>query len=358
MSKFAIILINYKGYARKFLSDCLQSLNKQTVPRNEYEIIVVDNAADEESREYLKTFSDIKIIERPDGNYCAGNNAGIKYALQNGAQYVVILNMDVEVKPEWLAELKIGLKKNPQCGILQSKILLFPKNEQEKKHPLLNTIGNKINFLGFGFTDNYRVPESKVVFAEDYPLISGYASGCSFITTKEVLQKIGDYDEELYMYHDDLDLSARARLAGYEIRLAPKSVLFHKYEFSRSNQMIFHMEKNRALTFLTMYSLPTMMILFPIFLLFELAMLFYSFVNGWFEKKKEIYKYFFKKSTWRHVFAKRRIIKKLKTIKEKEFIRDIKGGIYFQEIDNPLLKYLGNPFFEMYWYLIKFLIIW
>lgn len=358
MAKISIILVNYKDYAKKYLPDCLKSLNNQTMSKSEYEIIVVNNAADDDSRAYLNQFSEIKVYERADGNYCAANNLGIKEALKNGAEYVVIANMDTEFAPLWLAELKKAIDGNPQTGIAQSKIFLYPKNEEEKKDSLINTTGNAFNFLGFGYTENYRKKNSQISFVEKYPLINGYASGCSFIIKKEVLQKIGGYDENFYMYHDDIDISLKARLAGYEIRLAPQSMLFHKYEFPRSAQMIYHMEKNRWLTFLTIYSLPTTLIILPIFLLFESGMIFYSIITGWWPKKLENLKYFCKIETWRYLRNKRNELRNLKIGSEKDFLENLRGGIYFLEIENNVLKYLVNPILEIYWFLIKLIIVW
>lgn len=65
--------------------------------------------------------------------------------------------------------------------------------------------------------------------------------------------KIGGYNEEYYMYHDDLEISLKVKLAGYKIILAPRSVIYHQYEFSRSTKMIYYMERNRYLTIMTFY---------------------------------------------------------------------------------------------------------
>ena len=73
--------------------------------------------------------------------------------------------------------------------------------------------------------------------------------GSSFAVKKAVLDKIGGYNEEYYMYHDDLEMGWKAKLAGYKIVLAPKSVCYHKYGFSRSIKMVYYMKRTASSPF-------------------------------------------------------------------------------------------------------------
>jgi GT2 family glycosyltransferase len=349
MEKAAVIIVNYKDYAKKFLTECRDSLRQQTYP--DFQVYIVDNASSEDTRSFLsESFPEAKIIPRLDGNYCAGNNAGIKQAMADGFELFVIANMDVKFDENWLAELVKAVKQE-KVGIAQSKVLLYPQAEAEQKRPLINTLGNKIHFLGFGFTSHYRQPDSDVDnLVRD---IDGYASGCSLIIKKEVLDRIGFYDEEYYMYHDDMEMGWRAKLAGFRIVLAPRSIIYHKYEFQRSVRMLYYMERNRFLAIFSYYQPLTICLLLPTIFAFELGMLFFSIIHGSLLLRLKIYFYFLRPLSWKHIKNARRAVAKFRIKKDAEIINDFAGRIEFQEINNWLLERLVNPVLDFYWRLIR-----
>ena len=350
MDKIGIVIINYKDYAERFLLDCRDSLRQQNCGNFHYQVYLVDNASTELSRNFLtKNYPEAKILARIDGNYCAGNNLGAKTAIHDGCNYIVFVNMDTEMDKDWLKYLFLA-SKNESFGIIQSKILLF--NQKDK----INSIGNIIHYLGFGFTDGYK----NININKNTNLIElkGYTSGCSQIISKNVFDKIGYLDENYYMYHDDLEYSWRAKLAGYKIGLAEKSIVYHKYEFKRSVQMLQYMERNRYLAILHYYKLPTILVLLPIFIVMDMAMIFYSIMGKWFKKKLNVYLYFFKISTWQEILKKRTAVKSIRRIKDKNIIKNFSGTIKFTEIENPVLKYLGNPLLNVYFIIIKKIIFW
>lgn len=349
--KIGIILINYQNYAARFLNACRDSLRAQDYSAEMMNIYIVDNASTSETLEYLKTnYPEARILTRPDGNYAAASNLGLNQAISDGCEYLVTVNMDTEMAPTWLSELIAALENNPEAGIAQSKILLFPRPEEARENPRINSLGNIIHFLGFGFTSGYGEANREIT---GYPEIKGYASGCSFIIRAEVFKKVGGYNEEFYMYHDDLELSLKVRLAGYKIVLAPRSVIFHKYEFSRSVRMFYHMERNRYLTLLIFYPARLFLLVGLAGAAMDIVMFFYSFLSGRLKEELKIWGYFSRYSTYIKIRDARREIKKISVVKFSEVARDFFGRIEFQEIANPLLKYFGNPLMNLYWRLIR-----
>jgi hypothetical protein len=358
MKKVGVIIVNYREYAEKFLAECRDSLRTQSFPREQTIIYIIDNATTAETQKYLKTnFPEAKIIPREDGNYSAANKAGLQAAIQDGCELFVQVNMDVKMNVHWLRELVIAVESDEKIGLAQSKILLYPRNEAETKDPLINTLGNKMHFLGFGYTDGYGEKNSAHLDRE-LKEIQGYASGCSVIIKKALLDKIGLPDEEYYMYHDDIELSWRAKLAGYRIVLAPKSIIYHKYEFKRSVLMVYYMERNRYLAIFSFYRLPTISLIFPALIIMDCGMLLFSLINGWFPSKCKAYLYFLKSSTWKHIVDVRRTIKKNRRRKDSTIVKSFSGKILFQEIKNPLLKYIANPIFDCYWRAAKKILFW
>lgn len=350
MKKVGLVLVNYKEYANKYLSACRDSLRLQNY--SNFQVYIVDNASSNESLTYLKNnYPEAIILAREDGNYCAANNLGMTRAMKDGCQYLVAANMDTEFETSWLKELVLALDTNQDAGVAQSLILLESKNEAEKIDPLINTTGNLIHFLFFGFTNSYRLKKSALKIS-NYSEIA-YASGCSFIIRPEVYQEIGAYNEDYYMYHDDLDLSLKTRLAGYKVILAANSLVWHKYEFERSVGMLYYMERNRIISFLSFYSIFYLILLSPFFLAMSLGMTFFAIKGSWLKTKLRVDAYFLTAAAWRLIARDR---KYLRLIAKKSFSsvrRSFVGKVEFQEIDNFILRCLVNPVFNFFWQIIK-----
>ena len=354
MKKVGIILVGYKDYVNRFLIECRDSLRTQNYPKELYQVYIIDNCSINNCEFIKKNYPEAKCTSRPDGNYTAANNLGIKMAYADGCEYFVIANIDTKFDPNWLAELVKAAESDYCIGIAQSKILLYPKTKKEWEKPKINSIGNAIHFLGFGFTRGYKELDKPI---KGLPEIT-YASGCSFIIKKEVLDKIGNYDEEYWMYHDDIEISWRAKLAGYKIVLAPLSIVYHKYEFSRSVRMIYYMERNRYLVMFHYYKLATILLILPAIIAMELGIIIYSLTQGWFKTKLEVTAYFLRPNTWIKIISKRQKVKKIRKLPDKKVIKNFEGRVLFQEIENPILKYIANPLFNFYWQIIKKIIFW
>ncbi len=349
-----IVLVNYKDYAIKYLEACRDSLRLQNYPAELIKIYIVDNDSSQESVDYLRTnYPEALVLPREDGNYAAANNLGFQAAFHDGCEYVISVNLDTVMEINWLGELVEALETNSGAGLAQSKILLYPKTEAEKQVPRINSLGNIIHFLGFGYTSGHGQADREII---GYPEINGYASGCSLIIRREVWEKIGGYNEEYYMYHDDLELSLKVKLAGYKIILAPQSVIYHKYEFSRSTKMIYYMERNRYLTLLTFYPTYLFFLIAIPGIIMDIGLFFFSLINGWFSEELRIYNYFLNFRNYDKIQAEKIKIKKFKVISFSQIARHFVGRIEFQEITNPILKYLVNPLFNLYWQVVKLFI--
>lgn len=349
--KVGIILVNYHDYAERFLSACRDSLRKQSYPKDFFRIYIIDNDSGEETLDYLKkNYPEAVVLPRLDGNYSAANNLGAKEAMKDACEYIVSVNMDTEMDENWLLELVEALDNNPEAGVAQSKILLHPKDDLERVHPKINSIGNVLHFLGFGFTDGYNLPDHEI---NGYPEIKAYASGCSFIIRAQVLKKIGMWNEEFYMYHDDIELSLKVRLAAYKIVLAPKSIIFHKYEFSRSIRMFYYMERNRLLLLSIFFPRKYRLAVLPLSFVVSIGIGFLMALRGNFSSWFKIVFYFLKPTTWVKIYLYRHSVKGIATTPFKDIAKDFASRITFQEVDNPILKYIANPIMALYFKALK-----
>lgn len=353
MPSVAVIIVNYKDYARRFLPECIASLRQQEADGFTWRLYIVDNAATAESESYLKRHApEAAVIPRTDGNYAAANNAGIAAARADGCSLFVVANMDMVFDRSWLAEL-VRAAADPTVGIVQSKVLLHENGVPTKK---INTVGNVWHFLGFGFTRGYREDDRGQY--DGLTEIAGYASGSALLVTAPALAAAGGYDEAYYMYHDDLELGWRVRLAGFRIVLAPRSVCWHKYEFSRSVRMLYYMERNRYLALFSFFKLPTLALIAPPLLAMEAGMVLYAIKNGWAGTKLRADAYFLRPASWRHLWRARRRVRRARRLSDRAIAATMSGRVEYQEIMNPLLQYAVNPAFGWYWRAVRTLIRW
>ena len=240
----SVIVLNYN--AGELLLNCIESVKKSSYKN--LEIIVVDNISTDKSQKTCKEkHRDIKLIQNDKNfGYCEGNNIGIREAK---GDYVVILNPDTIVEPDWIEELIIAHKKFGE-GLYQPKILSL--NEKQ----VLQSTGNMIHVFGFGFAKDKGKKDG---IHNNETVKIGYASGTCLFTTKNVLDKVGLLDPFLFLYHDDLDLGWRASQIGINSYYVPKSKIYHaeSYAFKWSAKKFYWLERNRKYCILTHYSKNT-----------------------------------------------------------------------------------------------------
>lgn len=352
MPKVAVILINYKDYAKKYLPECLAGLRQQSYPKDSFKIFIVDNATTPETAAYLRTTAPEAeiILEEKNTGFAEGNNLAMRRVLNTDYDYVVLFNMDTIADSEWLRELVAAAEADKNAGAVQSLIMLHPEMGK------INSIGNQMHFLGFGFCEGYgekisdlRSPISRRFF---------YASGASVLYSVKVIREVGIFDSEFFMYQEDTDLSWRILQAGCKIILAEKSIMYHKYQFSRSILQFYYMERNRMIMMFENFRLGTLVLILPAFIVMELGMLPYAALRGLFLAKLKVYGYFFHFKNWRRMIKNKKIKVKLRKVKDRELARLIVGKLEFQEIANPILNYIVNPVFNLYWRVVRNLIFW
>lgn len=337
-----IIIVNWNG--KQYLDDCLSSLEDQTYKF--FKTIIIDNNSSDDSVEFIKKkFIQIKIIQNTQNfGFAQGNNIGIKYALQNNADIIILLNNDTIVDKNWLQEMINTANSNKKIGLVQAKIFI---DNKDKKH-IINTVGNNIHYLGFGYCGHYKEIDNGQ-FSKDTEIT--YAIGASLLIKKKVLYSIGMLDEKFFLYHEDLDLGWRARLFGFNIYLSNKAIVWHKYSFSKNKKKIYYLERNRLFFLLQNFELRTLCLILPAFLFIEIGLLFYSLLNGWFLLKLKSYIDVIKKI--KIVIIHRKHIQKNRIVKDKELIKYLTDQIIFEDINSIILNKIINPLFKLYFIILK-----
>jgi hypothetical protein len=309
----SIIVLNYN--AGQLLLDCIESLLKTKY--DSYEIIIVDNASrDESHRKSKEKFPSIHLIENKDNlGYCEGNNVGIRQAR---GEFVVILNPDTLVEPNWLIELLAAYQQTGE-GLYQPKFLTTTD------HTILMSTGNMIQLFGFGYSRGKGETDKKTHEAIEK---IGYASGTCLFTNIKTIRDLGMFDPFLFAYHDDLDLGWRAALRGINSYYVPNSIVYHPpegFSFKWSSFKYYLLERNRQYCVLTHYSRTTLFKMLPALFLVELAVFFFYWKKGMLKAKIKA-SFDIIKNTG-HIGRRYSQIQKERSISDKEIIRGFRDEI-------------------------------
>jgi GT2 family glycosyltransferase len=346
--KITIVIVTYN--ARHYLPDCFDSLERQDYPNDSIKIVVVDNNSTDSTVGYIKErMPHAKVIEnRKNVGFAAANNQGYFLAKKNKSDYLVLLNQDTIVERGWLTRLIKVIEGNKEIAAVQPKILLHPETDK------INSFGNSIHYLGFAFCNHYREKDNKGItslFELPYP------SGAAVLLRMSALQKVGLFDDRLFMYHEDVDLGWRLRLAGYRVMLDPLAVVYHKYSYSKAKYKMYYMDRNRLVVMLQNYRIMTILVLLPMLLLMELGIVLFSIKGGWFREKIRGWVWVI---THLSSIMSARINTqfKIRKVRDREVINLFVSSIKFQEIDNPILKYIMNPLMIAYWLVVRWIIFW
>jgi GT2 family glycosyltransferase len=216
-SSVAIILLNWNGYQHSL--DCLKSLAELTYTN--YQVILVDNHSEDDSGARLKeAFPSIELIQNEENvGFTGGNNVGIAFAMNQGCDYVLLLNNDTKVKPDFLDKLLETAAAKPNAGIVQPLILLMEDPR------LIWSAGGSINALGSAKTNGDRLPLSSLTRDNEE---LDWATGCCMLLPRDVIDKVGSMAPAFFAYFEDVDWSLRIRKAGFRLYLAPQSIIFHE----------------------------------------------------------------------------------------------------------------------------------
>jgi GT2 family glycosyltransferase len=211
----SIIVMNWNG--KHFLSTCLTALRRQAF--RDFETILVDNGSEDRSVDFVRqNFPEVRVVALEQNvGFALGNIAG--YEAANG-DWIVLLNNDTEADAGWLEALHDAIRSFPAAGTFACKMLFYDeRNRIDNCGFDLTATGTSID-LGRGERDSEEWFSPRGVFG---------ACGGAVAYRRSMLEGIGFFDPDYFMTFEDLDLSFRAQLAGYECVFVPKAVVYHRY---------------------------------------------------------------------------------------------------------------------------------
>ncbi|MEK7139113.1 MAG: glycosyltransferase family 2 protein [Patescibacteria group bacterium] len=352
IDRLAIILVNYRDYADRYLADCWASLQAQTWA-GQWQAVIVDNASTPETQATIARLAPeaVVITNQTNDGFAKGNNDGLAWAWEHDYRFALMLNLDTELAPDCLEQLITAANQAPtDWGAVQARLMLHPQVRQ------VNSLGNSLHYLGFGYSQGAG-PAAPSLTKAVVP-IRGYGSGAALLVRREIIEPLGGFDEVFWMYHDDLELGWRMWLTGHPAYLAPAAVVYHKYQFAKSIKQYYWMERNRFIWFWTAYRWPTTLLLLPMALVMEISLWLFAVKKGFWRENALAYGWMINPRHWRYLHQRRGRLRRLRTIPDRVAIQSLTSVIEFQEVDNWLLRCVGNPLMTLYWRVVRMLIFW
>lgn len=341
-----------------FLPALFEGLVATDYPKQAWRMHFVDNNPGDGSLDEVRRLMAVHagklpeiVIHEPQGNtgFAGGNNLVIRQAMGQGHEYVYLHNHDAQFEAGALREAVAIAESDAHIGSVQSLMVLAKQPEE------INSTGNAVHYIGFGYCLGYH--EKRPDAPREVQDIA-YGSGAATLFSVKVLKEVGLLDETLWLYHEDLDLGWRILLAGYRNVLAPKSVMRHQYEFSRSIAKWYWMERNRDAVLLKNYRLGTILLLLPQIIVADIGLFFFAVKGGWWREKWRASAWFLHASTWRYLWKGRKEIAAIRRIGDRQILERFTPYIAYQEFESPIVKRLLNPLWALSFSVLKFFVRW
>ncbi|HLN19368.1 MAG TPA: glycosyltransferase family 2 protein [Patescibacteria group bacterium] len=210
----SIIIVNYQS--KKRLDGCLTSIFGNILSKISGEVILVNNDSNETLEEYINRFNNLRILNNRE-------NAGFSRACNQGAgiaqgEILLFLNPDTEILSDNIEDVLKILKTNN--SIVGARLI----DSQNKTHRW--SAGRKINLYDL-LRNNLQIPRSKKIWNSKNSISADWVSGTSLFIKKKDFEKLNGFDENFFMYFEDIDLCRRAKKGGLKIIYYPTFSIFH-----------------------------------------------------------------------------------------------------------------------------------
>ena len=264
MINVSVIILNWnrKNDTQECIRSC-KNLNKKNL---NIEIIVVDNASEDGSISFLKKQKEIAFLKNKKNlGFAEGNNVGIKYALKNKADYVLVLNNDTKLHKDILVQLVKEAQKRKDGGAFSPKIYFAKGYEFHKDRYKKSELGKVFWSAGGEIDWNNVYGKNRGVDEVDFGQYekveeTDFCTGACVLYRVQALKKVGLFDERYFMYLEDLELSVRMNKKKWKNYYVPKAILWHKVAQSSgigSNLNDYFITRNRLLFGMTYASIRT-----------------------------------------------------------------------------------------------------
>lgn len=243
-----VIIIHSKG--SNMLKKCFESLFNTSYQN--FRVALLDNGSNDGSCEYVARFYKGKVdLMRSNVNlgFAAGNNLALRHVR---ADYIVLLNDDVIVDPNWLGELVCEAERDPTIGACQPKLRSL---REPRLFEYNGACGGMLDIYGVPLTRGRifdLIEEDKGQY--DKTVETFWASGAAFFLRGRVLREVGLLDEMYFIHMEEIDLCWRMRLFGYRVMSVPKSIVYHLGGGTPLPEKFYLKQRNNLITIIKNYS--------------------------------------------------------------------------------------------------------
>lgn len=328
----SIIIVNWNG--KQWLeNECLPSVKKQTYQN--YEVVLVDNASSDDSLDFVKkNYPKVKVVKSKSNlGFAAGNNLGLKHAT---GELVLLLNNDTRFKEDYLEKFIKAFEEIPNLASVQSKIKLAFEPDK------IDSCGGFWTSSTFLYHFGNRKSEKLAKYNKSLPVFTN--KGASMLVKKDVIDKIGFFDNDFWSYYEETDFCHRAWLAGYECWYYPEAEIQHFMGmtsfFVDNSKVQFNNFKNKMLSFLKNFEVKTLITVIPIFIFINIGLSLVWLLQGKIKNSVALYRSFW----WNVVhinetMQKRKAIQSLRKRTDKEIFKIVRK--------NPKISYYKYLFSDL-----------
>ena len=310
------IIVTYKEVELTLAA--VASLKAQTSPVSE--IIVVDNDPAHSVREPMQAaHPDVRLLNEDNVGYAAACNRGSRIAT---GDWLFFLNPDAEAAPDCLERLLAVPAEHPDAGIVTPQIL-FPDGET------INAGENQIHLTGVAWCGRF---EERVEDAPPRPVF--ITTGAAMLVRTDLYRKLDGYCDDFFLFYEDPDICWRAWVVGAEVWYVPRARVIHHYTWGSSNQKWYWLERHRALSVLSNFRVSTLLVLAPLLLATEAALLVLASKEGWRAEKLRAYRSVWERRAW--IRARHRRLEAMRVRPDADIIERFQGTIESAQVESDM----------------------
>lgn len=263
--KLSVIALFYHG--ERWIDSCVRSLENQSLPRDLYEIILVDNGGSTPSVHKYKKQKNLNVIHFPENyGFAGGNNMALEHTR---GEIIILMNQDVVVHHNCLKELSEAFDRYSDAGVISANMIMVSEKDHINPYSAVTETVGHYTLTPLGFSSYNLTKTEKDVIPVDF--VSGNALGFR----RTILKDIGNYlfDSRLVSYTEDLDFSLRLKKTKWQLYVWPRAVVYHYRDDafvgtpSFMVRKLLHISSNRLMVYAKNLSLTGFMKKLPALLL-------------------------------------------------------------------------------------------
>jgi GT2 family glycosyltransferase len=349
----AIVIVAYQG-----VGHLPRALTSCRVHAPATAVIVVDNASTDGGRELVAAqFPEVRLLpEVRNLGFGGGCNVGIRAARAAGASWVLLLNQDAVVEEGTVPALAAFLESTPRAAAVQPALV--------RDDGLVNSLGNPFHYLGFSVAGGNGLTVEQAERDPTLPWLRDRRwrttgvpipafTGAAVMLRMAALDDVGLFEEELFLYQEDLELGLRMRRAGWTLHLLGSVRAVHHYEFSRNLRKWYFLERNRHWMLLAHYSMRSLAVLAVPMVAVEGLVWVLALRQGWVREKWLSYLYWSRPGTVAHLQGRRRELASRGGISDRELLGPASGRLVATEMASSVIDRVVNPASALLWRFLR-----